>query len=125
MKDVMEKEDQTNLKTVRLRQLEQASHSIAHGFEAQCFEYLQNFMASIEDDTEAAGLILKDYNQMKSRIKNEDKLLFKYIRDNNLGYLEQNDYLNYSRPMIRSQALREFCNDCWSIALRFNLIPKE
>lgn len=119
------KEEMLSLKQVRLQHLQEAAYCIARHDENQGFEYLKNFIATVENDSDAAKRINEASSEMVIFIKQKYEVLSKHVDSPDMGILEQSDIWIGGRSLVRKEALRNFSNDCWDIALDFELIPKE
>ena len=106
----------------RWKYLDMANMSFAAGDPIACEKYLDAFLETIDENSDAAKKITIEYNRIESeRLKKHNDL---DSQTKELGYLELQDYQNRGKQQIEVDAILEKKTVCWTVAMNGGLFSE-
>jgi hypothetical protein len=100
---------------VRYKYLDLANMAFAQGHFPECVEYINAFLETVKDETDAGMKIKEEFDRIEMDRRLNVKKLAEEIKD--LGYLEQRDANNLGRERIELEAIHDRKTVCWTVSL--------
>jgi len=104
---------------VRIKYLDLANMTFAQGNYLQCKGYVDDFLDTIDKDSESGKNLKKEFD----KIYDNKKKIGNAIEDQskNLGYLEKKDFEDNAKSENEVNTIHDLKETCWRIALKDGL----
>jgi hypothetical protein len=103
----------------RMNHLEAANVSLAQGNLAQCKTWIENFVDTIDGETEAGKQLKKEFDKIYLNKKNIEKAAEEKTKD--MGWLEKHDFTDMISQELSFDTIRNLKSSCWVIFLKYKL----
>jgi len=103
----------------RIKYLDLANMSFAQGNYLQAKGYIDNFLDTINKETESGKTLKKEFDKIYSNKKKIDGAIDEQIK--NLGYLEKKDFEDGAKSENEVNTIHDLKETCWRIALKDGL----
>jgi GDP-D-mannose dehydratase len=103
----------------RMKYLDLANMSFAQGNLGQCKSYIDSFMDTIKEETEAGKQLKKEFDEVYLHKKNVEDAAEK--KATTLGWLEKGDFEDMIRQELNFDTIHNLKSICWMACMKYGL----
>jgi len=103
----------------RMKYLDLANMTFAQGNISQCKSYLDSFIDTIDEKTEAGQQLKKEFDEVHLHKKNVEKAAEEKTKD--MGWLEKHDFEDMIRQELSVDTIHNLKSICWRACMKYGL----
>lgn len=116
---VDKKEGVSNIGNTRWKYLDFANIYFAQGQLKQCNDFIDAFIQTLDEKTEAGKSVKKEFDDVYKNKINIESAVEEKVK--NMGYLERKDFEDMARRELELETLQNLKSACWRISLQYGL----
>lgn len=103
----------------RIKYLDLANMSFAQGNYIQCKGYVDNFLDTVDKESESGKTLKKEFDKIYANKKKVEDAIDEQVKK--LGYLEKKDFEDGAKAENEINTIHDLKETCWRIALKDGL----
>jgi len=104
---------------MRIKYLDLANMSFAQGNYLQCKGYIDNFLDTIDENSDVGKEIKKEFDKIYLNKRRVDEVIESQVK--NLGYLERKDFEDSAKLENEVNTIHDLKEICWRVSLKNGL----